>query len=61
MAVVASIVVEPGEGVESLLRRFKKATQKAGVLQCFRARETFIPRSERRRHKSHKAQRRANR
>jgi small subunit ribosomal protein S21 len=51
----AKIVREPFESIDSTLRRFKKAVQKAGILTDARRHQYFVPKSERRRIKSIKA------
>ncbi len=48
----------PGEHIDSVLRRFKKATQKSGILVDLRRSEYFVQPSRRRREKSVKARRR---
>lgn len=52
------IEVHPGEPIDSIVRRFKKAVLKAEILTDVRKREHFIPKSERRRLKSLRARRR---
>jgi small subunit ribosomal protein S21 len=46
------VVVQAGEPIESALRRFKKAVERAGISNDLRCREFFEPWSERRRRKS---------
>jgi small subunit ribosomal protein S21 len=50
--------VAPGETIESALRRFKKATQKAGVLAEARKHEHYEKPSVRRKKKSAAARKR---
>jgi small subunit ribosomal protein S21 len=52
-----STVVEPefGESIDSALRRFKKRVERSGLLQSWREHRHFVPRSARRRLKSHRA------
>lgn len=50
--------VAPGESIESALRRFKKATQKAGVLAEARKHEHYEKPSVRRKKKSAAARKR---
>jgi small subunit ribosomal protein S21 len=50
--------IAPGETIESALRRFKKATQKAGVLAEARKHEHYEKPSVRRKKKSAAARKR---
>jgi len=50
--------VSPGEPIESALRRFKKATQKAGILAEARKHEHYEKPSVRRKKKSAAARKR---
>jgi small subunit ribosomal protein S21 len=52
------IRVQPGETIESALRRFKKATQKAGVLAEARKHEHYEKPSVRKKKKSAAARKR---
>ena len=52
------IYVAPDESIESALRRFKKATQKAGVLAEARKREHYEKPSVRKKKKSAAARKR---
>lgn len=52
------VVPYPGEFIDSLLRRFKKATQKSGILTDARRHEHFISKGRRRREKSLRARKR---
>ena len=56
--VAMEIRVAPGETIESALRRFKKATQKAGVLAEARKHEHYEKPSVRRKKKSAAARKR---
>lgn len=55
------VVARPGEPFESLLLRFRRGMETAGVLREARRRRRFIPNHERRRAKVQKALRRRNR
>jgi ribosomal protein S21 len=50
----------PGEHIDSMLRRFKKVAQKAGVITDWRRHESFMSKPERLRLKRAVAQRRRN-
>jgi small subunit ribosomal protein S21 len=52
---LTAVRVTPGETIESVIRRFKKATQKDGVLVDARKHEHFLPPSVLKRKKSHTA------
>lgn len=54
----ASIVSEYGENIESLIRRFKKAVDKANVIRNYARKSEFIPESARRIEKSRRARKR---
>jgi small subunit ribosomal protein S21 len=56
--VFMEIRIAPGETIESALRRFKKATQKAGVLAEARKHEHYEKPSVRRKKKSAAARKR---
>jgi len=58
VGLMAMVRVEPGEYIDTALRRFKKATQKADILRDLRRHEFYTGRSARRRRKSAAAQRR---
>jgi small subunit ribosomal protein S21 len=49
---LSEIRLAPGESIESALRRFKKVTQKEGLLADMRRGEHYIGPSEKRRRKS---------
>lgn len=53
-----TVYAAPGESVESLLKRFKKGCQRAGLVKDMRRSEAFVSRSERRRAKSIAARKR---
>lgn len=48
----------PGEHIDSMLKRFKKRVDNAGILRVCREREGFMPKPERRKPKSINASRR---
>lgn len=52
---------EPGESLESLLKRFRRELAQSGHLQAYRRHQRFISRGEQRREKVRKALRRARR
>jgi small subunit ribosomal protein S21 len=54
----ARVVPQPFEHIDSTLRRFKKAVQKAGILADARRHDYFVKKGERRRVKSIKARKR---
>ena len=56
--VANGVIARPGEGIESLLRRFKKIAQRNGALADARRHESFVPRGSRRRRKSAAARKR---
>jgi len=58
--VAVNVVIErdPFETIDFTLRRFKKLSDKADVLTEYRRSTHFIPRGERRRHKSQRARKR---
>jgi ribosomal protein S21 len=47
-----------GQGVDAMLRNFKKSVNRAGVLKDFKRHECFLPKGERPRLKSAAARRR---
>jgi small subunit ribosomal protein S21 len=53
-----TVRVVPGEPLDSLMRRWKKASQRAGVLADARRHEFYVPRAQRRRQKSAVARKR---
>jgi ribosomal protein S21 len=56
MSVHAAVTPEPFESVDSLLRRFKKASQKANVLHEFRTQQSAVSPGARKRRKRNLAQ-----
>lgn len=54
----AVIVPQPYESIDTCLRRFKKAVQKANIIHDWRRHEHFIPPSQRRRLKRAQARKR---
>ena len=56
---VAGIRVKEGESIESALKRFKKATEKAGILSEIRKREHYEKPSVKRKKKALAAKKRA--
>jgi small subunit ribosomal protein S21 len=55
---IVEIEVNPGESIESALKRFKKKIQKAGILAEVKRRERYEPPSARRKRKAQAARRR---
>ena len=51
----ASITVESGENIESIIRRWKKSVDKAGVMKTHARTKHFIPASQKRADKSSRA------
>jgi ribosomal protein S21 len=58
MKVNASIAVEQGESIESIIRRFKKAVDKGNVIRNYARKSEFISESARRIEKSRRARKR---
>lgn len=56
-----SVSLRPGESQEELLRRWRKAVVKSGVLKALRRKRWFISKSEQRRLAKARALRRARR
>ena len=56
--IASGIVALPGESADAMLRRFKKVTQRAGILSDAVRHECFESRSVRRRRKSAAARKR---
>ncbi|MBK8190250.1 MAG: 30S ribosomal protein S21 [Vampirovibrionales bacterium] len=56
---MAEIEVNPGESIESALKRFKKKIQKAGILSEIKRRERYEKPSVRRKRKSEAAKKRS--
>ena len=57
---MAEVEVNPGESIESALKRFKKKIQKAGILSELKRRERYEPPSVRKKRKSAAARKRKN-
>ena len=55
---MAEVDVAPGENIESVLKRFKKKIQKAGILAEIKRREFYEPPSVRRKRKLQAARKR---
>jgi ribosomal protein S21 len=58
MKVNASITVEPNESADSMWRRFRKATDKAGTIRALASKSEFTPKGERKALKSKHARKR---
>jgi len=58
---VASVELRPGESQESLLKRFRKAVAKSGILSTVRKKRWYMSKSEQRRLAKKKAIRRQKR
>lgn len=56
---MAEIELNPGESIESALKRFKKKIQKAGILSEIKRRERYEKPSVRRKRKSEAAKKRS--
>lgn len=56
-----SVTLRPGESQEELLRRWRKAVTKSGVLKALRKKRWFMSKSEQRRLAKARALRRARR
>lgn len=52
---------QPGESLESLLKRFRRELTQSGHLQCYRRRQRYMSKGELRREKVRKALRRLRR
>ncbi len=55
---MAHVERQPGEGLESLLKRFRRKLQDSGQLRAYRRNRYFVSKSEAKRDKARKAQRR---
>lgn len=55
---MAEVEVQPGESIESAIKRFKKKVQKAGLLSDFKRREFYIKPGVKRKRKSEAARKR---
>ena len=49
---MAKVIAREGEDLDSLIRRFKKAVQKVGILEDVKKHEYFLKKSLRRKQKS---------
>jgi len=58
---LAKVVLQPGESQEQLLKRFRKAVAKSGILSTVRRKRWYVTKSELRRIQKKKAIRRARR
>ena len=56
---MAEVQVQPGESIESALKRFKKKIQKAGILSEIKRREHYVKPSVKRKRKSEAARKRS--
>jgi small subunit ribosomal protein S21 len=57
---MAEVEVQPGESIESALKRFKKKIQKAGILSEIKRREYYMKPSVKSKRKSEAARKRKN-
>lgn len=55
---MAEVQVQPGESIESALKRFKKKIQKAGILSEIKRREHYVKPSVKRKRKAEAARKR---
>jgi small subunit ribosomal protein S21 len=55
---MAEVQVQPGESIESALKRFKKKIQKAGILSEIKRREHYLKPSVKRKRKAESARKR---
>lgn len=55
---MAEVQVQPGESIESALKRFKKKIQKAGILSEIKRREHYLKPSVKRKRKREAARKR---
>lgn len=58
MMMMAEVELNPGESIESALKRFKKKIQKAGILSEIKRRERYEPPALKRKRKAQSARRR---
>ncbi len=56
---MAEVEVQPGESIESALKRFKKKIQKAGILSEIKRREHYVKPSVKKKRKSEAARKRS--
>lgn len=52
------ITVRSGEGIESMINRFRKQCNKAGLFEIMQERQAFVPAREKERQKRYKARKR---
>jgi small subunit ribosomal protein S21 len=55
---LAEVQVQPGESIESALKRFKKKIQKAGILSEIKRREHYVKPSVKKKRKAEAARKR---
>ena len=55
---MAEVQVQPGESIESALKRFKKKIQKAGILSEIKRREHYLKPSVKKKRKAEAARKR---
>lgn len=55
---MSEVQVQPGESIESALKRFKKKIQKAGILSEIKRREHYVKPSVKRKRKQEAARKR---
>ena len=51
------VIARPGEGIDSLLRRFKQGVERGGILGDYKRHQTFLSRGEKARAKAKRAER----
>lgn len=56
---MAEVEVQPGESIESALKRFKKKVQKTGILSEIKRREFYVKPSVKKKRKSETARKRS--
>jgi small subunit ribosomal protein S21 len=57
---LAEVEIQPGESIESALKRFKKKIQKAGILSEIKRREHYVKPSVKKKRKAEAARKRKN-
>ncbi|HEY9686380.1 MAG TPA: 30S ribosomal protein S21 [Coleofasciculaceae cyanobacterium] len=55
---MAEVQIQPGESIESALKRFKKKIQKAGILSEIKRREHYVKPSVKKKRKAEAARKR---
>jgi small subunit ribosomal protein S21 len=55
---LAEVQIQPGESIESALKRFKKKIQKAGILSEIKRREHYVKPSVKKKRKAEAARKR---